>query len=86
MFVAIRIKTVYCQMLSGARYEFKPYERTDYFPIDEPLADMFAIDVDRDDDAALVCPCGDRLVLEEWVDDLLAEVKSHVEQRHPERS
>jgi hypothetical protein len=86
VFVAIRIKTVYCQMLSGARYEFKPCERLDYFPTDEPLLDMVEIEIDRDGDASLICPCGERLVLGSWLDEAIAEVGRHVKQRHPERS
>lgn len=62
--------------------EFFPYEYANHFPLDEPIADMFAIDWDRDGEATMTCPCGEVLDLPQLSREVRESAEDHVARKH----
>lgn len=80
------IDKAFCSDPRGYRWQFFPREGLDYFPIGEPLADIFQFERE-DASVRLACPCGEYLSFDgdEWLGDVNALVRRHVEDKHPEK-
>lgn len=67
----------------GYRWAFRPLEGRDYFPIDEPMIDLFAFY-----DGEFVCPCQQFAIEVEHgltLTDLRAQAQWHIDDKHQGR-
>lgn len=55
------IERLYCTIgqTKPVRHGYTAWEGHDYFPTDVPFVDLFVLEIDRDGEAQLVCPCGE---------------------------